>query len=128
MSVLLGVILLFAVLALAVAVRQALVIIAMAPASERLAGFMPLGWWKFRQIAEKAGPASAQPLDIYKRAVIAFIVFLLMGVILSGWTVNQRTAPATAAWTNTTGAAAGFAFNTDLRRAATMPGAPIVES
>lgn len=84
MSILLGVILLFAVLTLVVAVMQAVAIVRLAPASEKLAGFMPLGWWKFGQIAQKAGPAAAEPFNIYKRAVIAFLVFLLLGLVLSG--------------------------------------------
>ena len=117
MSVLLGVILLFAVLTLAVAVMQAAAIVRVAPASENLAGFMPLGWWKFRQLEQKAGAAAAQPLNIYKRAVIAFIVFLLLGLALSSWTMGR------------TGASTDTAFNPDLRRVATMPGAPkILES
>lgn len=117
MSVLLGVIVLFAVLTLVVAVMQAVAIVRLAPASENLAGFMPLGWWKFGQLGQKAGPAAAQPLNIYKRAVIAFLVFLLLGLVLSGWTVNQA------------GGSIDTAFNSDLRRVATMPGAPkIVES
>jgi hypothetical protein len=117
MSVLLGVILLFAVLALVMAVTQAVKIVRVAPAGEQLAGFMPLGWWKFRQLALKAGPAAAEPLNIYKRAVIAFVVFLLLGLVLSGWTVSQGNG------------SADTAFNTDLRRVAPMPGAPkILES
>ena len=129
MSILLGVILLFAVLTLVVAVMQAVAIVRVAPASERLAGFMPLGWWKFRQLEQKAGPAAAAPLNIYKRAVIAFLVFLLLGVVLSGWAVNQRPTPATAALgTDTSIVRSEFAFNTDLRRVATMPGALFLES
>ena len=117
MSVLLGVILLFAVLTLVVAVMQAVAIVRLAPASENLAGFMPLGWFKFRQLEQKAGPAAAQPLNIYKRAVIAFIVFLALGLVLSAWTVNRGPAQT-----------ADSGFNTDLRRVATMPGAPVLES
>lgn len=116
MSVLLGVILLFAVLALIVAVMQAVTIVRVAPVSANLAGFMPLGWWKFRQLEQKAGAAAAQPLNIYKRAVIVFIVFLLLGLVLSGWAVSR------------TDGTADTAFNSDLRRVATMPGAPILES
>ena len=129
MSILLGVILLFAVLTLVVAVMQAVAIVRVAPASERLAGFMPLGWWKFRQLEQKAGPAAAAPLNIYKRAVVAFLVFLLLGVVLSGWAVNQQPASAAAALgTDTSIVRSEFAFNTDLRRVATMPGALFLES
>ncbi|KQX42691.1 hypothetical protein ASD04_01595 [Devosia sp. Root436] len=127
MSILLGVILLFAVLALVLAVMQAIAMVRAAPVSENLAGFMPLGWWKFRQLEQKAGPAAAQPLNIYKRAVIAFVVFLLLGLILSGWAINQAPAPASASAERISDPRiipAEFAFNTDLRRVATMPGAP----
>lgn len=117
MSVLLGVILLFAALTLVVAVMQAVAIVRLAPASESLAGFMPLGWFKFRQLEQKAGPAAAQPLNIYKRAVVAFLVFLVLGLVLSAWTVNRTPAQS-----------ADTAFNSDLSRVATMPGALILES
>jgi hypothetical protein len=129
MKVLLGVISLFALLSLVVAVIQGMAVLRLAPGHERLASFMPLGWWKFRQLAAKAGPAAAEPLNIYKRAVIAFLVFLVLGVILSGWTVNQRPAPATAAAIvpQLTDSVA-YAFSYDLRRAAMMPGAQLLES
>jgi hypothetical protein len=130
MSVLLGVIVLFAVMCLVVAVIQAVAILRVAPASEQLGSFMPLGWWKFRQLEAKAGPAAAQPLNIYKRAVIAFCVFLVLGLILSGWTVNQANSAAsasTALINDSRVIPAEFAFNTDLRRVA-MPGALILES
>ncbi|KRA48314.1 hypothetical protein [Devosia sp. Root635] len=126
MSILLGVIVLFAVLCGIVAVMQAVAIVRVAPAGENLAGFMPLGWWKFRQLEQKAGPAAAQKLNIYKRAVVAFVIFLLLGLILSGWTINQAPAPASAAAeliNDPRVIPAEFAFNTDLRRVATMPGA-----
>ena len=133
MSVLLGVITLFTVLALVVAVMQAVAIVRVAPTSEKLGSFMPLGWWKFRQIEAKAGPAAAEPLNIYKRAVIAFVVFLVLGLILSGWAVN-RTPPAASAAVdpspvNEPGVIpVEFAFNAELSRVAMMPGAPVLES
>ena len=128
MNVLLGVITLFAVLSLIAAILQGMAVVRLAPSSERLGSFMPLGWWKFRQLADKAGPAAAAPLNIYKRAVIAFLVFLVMGVILSGWTVNQRGAPTTASvlpQLTTTFKTADFSV---LRRVAEMPGASILRS
>ena len=129
MSVLLGVILLFAVLTLVVAVMQAVAIVRGAPAGENLAGFMPLGWWKFRQLEAKAGAAAAHPLNIYKRAVVAFIVFLLLGLILSGWAINQAPASAQTALINDWRVIpAEFAHIPDLRRVAAMPGAIILES
>jgi hypothetical protein len=126
MSVLLGVILLFAVLSLVVAATQAAAMVRQAPANERLGAFMPLGWWKFRQIEGKAGPGAAERLNIYKRAVIAFLVFLVLGVVLSGWSLNQRPALQSAGITPVS--ADGFAFVSPFRRVAPMPGAPVLES
>jgi hypothetical protein len=126
MSVLLAVILLFAVLSLIVAAMQAAAMMRLAPVSERLGSFMPLGWWKFRQLESKAGPAAAEPLNIYKRAVIAFLVFLVLGVVLSGWSLNQR--PALGAASIAPVSANEFAFVSPFRRVALMPGAPVLES
>jgi hypothetical protein len=127
MSILLGVLVLFALLTLALAVQQAMVISRLAPTSERLGSFFPLGWWKFGQLEAKAGAAAAPHLAIYKRAVIAFLIFLLAGLILSGWVVNrQPSAPAAEAATLNDWRVlpAHFASNTvDPRRAAPMPGA-----
>ena len=131
MSMLLGVIAVFAVLSLVVAVMQAVRIMRLAPASEALASFMVLGWWKFSQLQAKAGPAAAPLVDIYKRAAIAFLVLVVLGALLSGWAVNRAPAPAGA---TTSGMISGpaikpanFADNSDLRRVA-MPGVPLVES
>ncbi len=133
MSILLGVIALFAILSLVVAVMQAVAIVRLAPASERLGSYMALGWWKFGQLEQKAGPAAGPHLAIYKRAAIAFITFIVLGVALSGWAVNQTPAPASASAEPRLINAprvipAEFAFNTDNRRVATMPGALILES
>ncbi|WP_316354400.1 hypothetical protein [Devosia sp.] len=134
MSILLGVIALFAILSLVVAAVQAVAIVRLAPASERLGSYMLLGWWKFGQLEKKAGPAAAEHLAIYKRAAIAFIVFIVLGLVLSGWAINQTPAPASAAAeprliNDPRVIPAEFAFNTDLRRVAPMPGAPnILES
>ena len=129
MSILLGVIVVFALLTLAVAIRQAATIVWLAPAHENLAGFMPLGWWKFRQLEQKAGPAAAQPLSIYKRAVVAFVIFLLLGLGLSGWAMKRAPASPDAAVLIVPDATSSeLAFNIDLRRVATLPGALILES
>ncbi|QQR35012.1 hypothetical protein JI749_11560 [Devosia oryziradicis] len=134
MSILLGVIALFAILSLVVAAIQAIAIVRLAPASERLGSYMLLGWWKFGQLEQKAGPAAAEHLAIYKRAAIAFIVFIVLGVALSGWVVNQTPASASASAeprliNDPRVIPAKFALNTDLRRAAVVPGVPnILES
>ena len=131
MSVLLGVVLLFALLSLVLAVVQAVAVARLAPAGERIASFFPLGWWKFRQLEAKAGPAAEGPLSVYKRAVIAFVVFVLLGLILSGWVVNQAPSNSSASleparindWRVIP---ATFADLTDFRRVAPVPGAPVL--
>lgn len=129
MSILLVVIALFALLSLVVAAVQAVAMARMAPASERLGSYMLLGWWKFGQLEQKAGPAAAEHLAIYKRAAIAFVVFIVLGLALSGWAVNQSPASASASAeprliNDPRVIPAQFALNTDLRRVATLPGAP----
>ncbi|UJW86139.1 hypothetical protein [Devosia sp. SL43] len=131
MLILAGVIGLFASLSWIVAVIQAIRIVQLTPKGEKMGSYFALGWWKFDQIAAKAGPASVPVLETYKRAVIAFLVFVILGVLLSGWMASQ-TPPATA---TTTGLIndpriipAEFAFNSEFRRVA-MPGASnILES
>lgn len=133
MTILLGVIALFAILAFALAVMQAIAIVRLAPAGERLASYFALGWWKFGEIEARAGAGAAQHVAIYKRAAIAFIVFIIMGLILSGWAINADQPAASASVeprliTDPRVIPAQYAFNIDLRRVATMPGAPILES
>ncbi|MET3925388.1 hypothetical protein [Devosia sp. 2618] len=128
MSVLLGVILLFAVLCLIVAAMQVAAIIKLAPASEHLGQFLPFGWWKFRQIEAKAGPAAAQNVNIYKRAVIAFVAFAILGLILSAWAVNRSPTAVASLHIINGSQPADFAFNSDLRRVAIVPGTLILES
>ena len=88
MNVLLGVIALFAILSLVAAAVQAAAMVRLAPAGERLGAFMLLGWWKFGQLEQKAGPAAAEHLAIYKRAAIAFITFIVLGV--ARFTLERR--------------------------------------
>ncbi len=134
MTVLLGVVLLFALLSLFVAVVQAMAAVRLAPAGEQLGSFFPLGWWKFSQLEAKGGPAARERLSIYKRAVIAFVVFVVLGLILSGWAVNQTPPPANSARVDRTlindwrVIPTRTATLTDFRRVAPVPGAPILES
>ncbi|MGV8854796.1 MAG: hypothetical protein ACOH2L_09095 [Devosia sp.] len=131
MSMLLGVIAVFALLSLIVAAIQAAAIIKLAPAGERIGSFMVLGWWKFASLQTKAGPTAAEHVQIYTRAAIAFLIFVILGVILSGWAVSQSPAVPTAATssltTNPGSVPVDYAFTTDLRRVA-MPGVPLSES
>ena len=54
------------------------------------------GWWRFDAIAAKAGLAGEEHAAAYKRSVIAFVVFLVLGLLLSGWIASQQNAvPAT---------------------------------
>jgi hypothetical protein len=85
MTILFGVIGFFAMVSWVVAVIQAIQIVQLAPKGEKLASYFALGWWKFKQIEAKAGPASVPHLVIYQRAVIAFLVFVVLGLVLSGF-------------------------------------------
>ena len=130
MIILAGVLGLFAVLSWIIAVIQAIRIVQLAPKGERLGSYFALGWWKFDQIQAKAGPASIPVLQTYKRAVIAFLVFVILGVVLSGWMATQEPRPVattTSLINDPRVIPADFAFNTEFRRVA-MPGATILES
>ena len=129
MTILLGVIMLFALVTLLLAVQQGRAIVLAAPKSAELGPFMVLGWWKFRQLKIKAGPAAAPQLMIYQRAVIAFLVFVILGVILSGWTASRPQA-ATVSLLETVAVPTQFTFIVEMpaRRVAEMPGAQLLES
>ena len=129
MTILLGVIALFALVTLLLAVQQGRAIVLAAPKSAELGSFMVLGWWKFRQLKTKAGPAAAPQLMIYQRAVIAFLVFVILGVILSGWTASRPQAT-TVSLLETVAVPTQFAFIVEMpaRRVAEMPGAQLLES
>jgi hypothetical protein len=124
MTVLLGVIVVFALLALLLAVQQAVAITRMAPAGARLGSFFPLGWWKFGQIEARAGLAATARLGIYKRAVIAFIVFLVLGLVLSGWMAG-RSGTASADQASLSQPITPSSFLVVARRAALWPGVPV---
>ena len=126
MLILAGVLGLFATLSWIIAVIQAVRIVQLAPKGEKLGSYFALGWWKFDQIQAKAGPASAPVLETYKRSVVAFLVFVILGVILSGWMASQTPSPAvtTTSLTNDMRVVpAKFAF-IELRRVA-LPGAQV---
>ena len=130
MTILLGVVLLFAAFSAVVAAVQATAISRLAPAGQ-WRGWL-FGWWRFAEIEQRAGLAGEAQAAIYKRAVIAAIAFVILGLVLSGWVVNQR--PSGAAeitpkksngWRIDT---AGLVPNSILRPVASMPGAILVES
>ena len=130
MTILLGVIALFALVTLLLAVQQGRALVLAAPKSAELGSFMVLGWWKFRQLKAKAGPAAAPMLVIYQRAVIAFLVFVVLGALLSGWTLNRAQPAATAAMFESVAVPTQFALIVEMpaRRVAEMPGAQLLES
>ena len=133
MTILFGVIGAFAMLSWLVAVIQAIQIVSLAPKGERLGSYFALGWWKFGQIEAKAGPAAVPHIKIYQRAVIAFLAFVILGLLLSGWMVNASKPPASAASqpqliNDPRVVPTDFAFNTELSRVAMVPGAPVLES
>ena len=131
MTILLGVIALFALLSAAVAVVQAMAISKLSPAGKWQD--WTFGWWRFDAIAARAGLSGEEQAAIYKRAVIACLVFVIAGLLLSGWASSQRAiATSTAAvqhkMTDWRVLPARFAETNLLRRVATMPGATILES
>ncbi len=130
MSILLGVVLLFAVLCAALAAVQAAAINRVAPAGQ-WRGWL-LGWWRFGEIEQRAGVSAALQAGIYKRAVIACVVFVVFGLVLSGWAVNQRSASVAAIRTIFINGsridAASLIDKPFLRPVAPLPGATQLES
>ncbi|MBO9587930.1 hypothetical protein [Devosia sp.] len=133
MSILLGVIMLFALLSALLAAGQAIAISRLAVAAGPSWHEWLFGWWRFERVASWAGLSGEVQAAIYKRAVIACLGFLILGLILSGWVVNQRQAAepaATSALINDWRVlpAAQFAEQFEIRRVAPMPGTTILES
>lgn len=85
MAMLSGVIVLLAVLTLVLAVREAMAMIRLSPSTQNLGNFFWLGWWKFGEIKTQIGPDAAPHFTIYKRAIITFLVFIALGMVLSGF-------------------------------------------
>ena len=130
MTILLGVVLLFAALSAAVAAVQATAIARLAPEGQ-WRGWL-FGWWRFAEVEQRAGLAGEAQAAIYKRAVIATVAFVILGLVLSGWVVNQRPDGAAEAapkklngWRIDT---AALNPNSSIRPLASMPGAIPVES
>ena len=74
-----------------------------------------------------------QSVRYLPRIFLAVLIVSVLGVALSGWAVNQTPAPASASAesrliNDPRVIPAEFAFNTDTRRVATMPGALMLES
>ena len=133
MSILLGVILLFALLSGGLAAGQGVAITRLAAAGGPGPREWLFGWWRFDRVSSWAGLAGEVQAAIYKRAVIAFLVFVVLGLILSGWVVNQQVpaAPGSAAMAPMDDwrvLPAHLAENFEIRRVATMPGATVLES
>lgn len=130
MTIFLGVVLLFALLSAILAAVQALAISKLAPAGQ-WRGWL-FGWWRFAEVEQRAGLAGEAQAAIYKRAVITTLVFVIIGLILSGWVVNQRpNGAAEATPKKLNGWRTDFAaLNHDpiFRPQATMPGAISLES
>lgn len=132
MSILLAVIMLFALLSGGLAAGQAIAISRMATVSGPTFKDWLFGWWRFERISGWAGLSGEVQAAIYKRAIVACLVFVILGMILSGWVVNQRGAaggvPTAAAITDWRVLPADFAEQFELRRVAPMPGDTILES
>ena len=130
MTTLLGVVLLFAFLSAAVAALQAAAIGRLAPDGQ-WRGWL-FGWWRFAEVEQRAGLAGEAQAAIYKRAVIATVAFVILGLVLSGWVVNQRPDGAAQIERKTFNGwridTAAFNPNSSIRPMVTMPGAILVES
>lgn len=130
MTLLLAAISLFALLSGILAAGQARAITQMAAMKGQDWLF---GWWRFDAIAAKAGLAGEEHAAAYKRSVIAFVVFLVLGLLLSGWIASQQnSAPTTTAinipindWRVLPARHAEYFA---LRRVAPMPGVTMLES
>jgi hypothetical protein len=89
MQILAAIVALFAILSLALAIREAIAIVRLSPASTGLRNYFMLGWWKFAELEARIGPDAQPHLMIYKRSTIAFVVFVIIGVVLGGVSSNM---------------------------------------
>ena len=83
-SIAIGILGLFAVVAWVVAVMSAIQIVRLAPAGERLRTYGRLGWWRFDAIREQIGGAADQPIRSYQRAFVAFFICVLASIVIGG--------------------------------------------
>ena len=97
MQILAGIVALFAILSLALAIREAMAIVRLSPASAGLKNYFLLGWWKFGELEAKIGPDAKPHLTIYKRAAISFLIFVVIGVVLGGISSSMASRPTTVA-------------------------------
>jgi hypothetical protein len=133
MTFLLAAISLFAVLSGLLAAGQARAMMRVATMKGLTWRDWLFGWWRFDAIAARAGLAGEEHAGAYKRSVIAFVVFLVLGLLLSGWVASQQTAsPTTTATTIPINdwrvLPARYAEHFALRRVAPMPGVTMLES
>ena len=92
LSIVIGVLGLFAVFAWGLAVLSAIRIVRLAPAGQRLSTYGQLGWWRFDRVRAVAGPAADQHIRTYQLAFFAFFICVLasiaMGALLSATAQN----------------------------------------
>jgi hypothetical protein len=92
LSVVIGVLGLFAVFAWGLAVISAIRIVRLAPAGQRLSTYGQLGWWRFDRIRTLVGPAADPHIQTYQRAFFAFFICVLasiaVGALLSATAQN----------------------------------------
>lgn len=132
MAFLLAAVSLFALLSGGIAAGQAVALTRQAATGGPTWRDWAFGWWRFDAIAARAGLAGEEQVAIYKRSVIACVVFVVLGLILSGWVTNQQTpvsAAVSAAPINDWRVLpARLAEHFELRRVAPMPGVTMLES
>lgn len=83
MGILLIVIAVFALFSLVLAVREAITIVRLSPAATGLKNLFWFGWLRFGTIEGQISAAAKPHLEIYKRTVVAFVVFVVLGLALS---------------------------------------------
>ena len=84
LSILIGILGLFAVVAWVVAVMSAIQIVRLAPAGEKLRTYGRLGWWKFDAIRQQIGAAVDLPIRSYQRSFVAFFICVLASIVIGG--------------------------------------------
>ncbi|MEO5805626.1 hypothetical protein [Devosia sp.] len=85
MAILLGVIGVFALFSLVLSVREAVAMVKLSPKADKLGQLFLFGWLRFGTLESMVSAEALPHLQIYKRTVVAFIVLITLGLLLSGY-------------------------------------------
>lgn len=83
------VLMLLAVFSWVIAVIAAIQVVRLAPKGQRLRTYGQLGWWRFDDIRNALGEAVSPHIMTYKRAVVAFLVLIVAGLVLASLVSTQ---------------------------------------